>query len=165
MKLLLTSSSRHGSTDEVAAVIAERLRSAGIDVDTAQPEDVESVEGYDAFILGSAVYMTKWTNAAVAFTERFRETLSAKPVWAFSVGLSGLPKGKMADPQRIGPVLLALEPEDHITFAGRFDPDRLSLRERSIAKLGGAAEGDFRDWDQVREWADAIVTSLRDRPL
>ncbi|CAM2755652.1 flavodoxin domain-containing protein [Actinomyces slackii] len=165
MKLLLTSSSRHGSTDEVAAVIAERLRSAEIDVDTAQPEDVESVDGYDAFILGSAVYMTKWTNAAVAFTERFREALSAKPVWAFSVGLSGLPKGKMADPQRIGPVLLALEPEDHITFAGRFDPDRLSLRERSIAKLGGAAEGDFRDWDQVREWADAIVTSLRDRPL
>lgn len=162
MKILLISSSRHGSTDEVAAVIAERLQAARIDVETRRPEDVASVEGYDAFILGSAVYMTKWTPEAVAFTERFHDALKASPVWAFSVGLSGLPKGKVADPMRIGPVLLALDPEDHMTFAGRFDPSQLNLRERSIAKLGGASEGDYRDWDEVRQWADAIATSLYD---
>ena len=162
MKILLTSSSRHGSTDEVAGVIAQRLREARIEVDQAHPEDVASVEGYDAFILGSAVYMTKWTNEAVDFTKRFREVLAGKPVWAFSVGLSGVADGQAADPLRIGPVLLALEPEDHICFAGRFDPSSLSLRERSIARLGGASEGDYRDWTQVTEWADAIITSLND---
>ncbi|AYD89624.1 flavodoxin [Actinomyces sp. 2119] len=160
MRLLLTSSSRHGSTDEVAAVIAERLQGAGIDVDTCKPEEVESVDGYDAFVLGSAVYMTQWTPEAVEFTRRFSDVLSASPVWAFSVGLSGLPQGKVSDPKRIGPVLLAIEPEDHMVFPGRFDPGRLSLRERSIARLGGASEGDFRDWDQVRQWADAIAASL-----
>ena len=159
MKILLTSSSKHGSTDEVAAVIAERLQAAQIDVETKRPEDVDSVEEYDAFILGSAVYMTKWTPQAVDFTERFRDVLRARPVWAFSVGLSGLPKGKVADPMRIGPVLLAIDPEDHMTFAG------LSLRERSIAKLGGASEGDYRNWDEVRAWADAIATSLYDDTL
>ena len=161
MKILLTSSSRHGSTDEVAAVIAERLQAARIDVDIKRPEDVDVVDGYDAFILGSAVYMTKWTPEAVDFTERFK----ARPVWAFSVGLSGLPKGKVSDPMRIGPVLLAIDPEDHVTFPGRFDPSKLSLRERSIARLGGASEGDYRDWDQVRQWADAIATSLYDDTL
>jgi len=75
MKILLTSSSRHGSTDEVAAVIAERLQAARIDVDIKRPEDVDVVDGYDAFILGSAVYMTKWTPEAVDFTERFHEPL------------------------------------------------------------------------------------------
>ena len=40
MKILLTSSSRHGATDEVAGAIAERLRASGIDVDRARPEDV-----------------------------------------------------------------------------------------------------------------------------
>ena len=109
--------------------------------------------------------MTKWTPQAVDFTERFRDVLRARPVWAFSVGLSGLPKGKVADPMRIGPVLLAIDPEDHMTFAGRFDPSKLSLRERSIAKLGGATEGDYRDWDEVRQWADAIATSLYDDTL
>ena len=86
-------------------------------------------------------------------------------MWAFSVGLSGLPKGKVSDPMRIGPVLLAIDPEDHMTFAGRFDPSKLSLRERSIAKLGGASEGDYRNWDEVRAWADAIATSLYDDTL
>ena len=165
MKILLTSSSRHGSTDEVAAVIAERLQAARIDVDIKRPEDVDGVDGYDAFILGSAVYMTKWTQEAVDFTRRFHEPLKARPVWAFSVGLSGLPKGKVSDPMRIGPVLLAIDPEDHVTFPGRFDPSKLSLRERSIARLGGASEGDYRDWDQVRQWADAIATSLYDDTL
>ena len=165
MKILLTSSSRHGSTDEVAAVIAERLQAAKIDVDIKRPEDVDVVDGYDAFILGSAVYMTKWTPEAVDFTARFHESLKARPVWAFSVGLSGLPKGKVSDPMRIGPVLLAIDPEDHVTFPGRFDPSKLSLRERSIARLGGASEGDYRDWDQVRQWADAIATSLYDDTL
>ena len=165
MKILLTSSSKHGSTDEVAAVIAERLRASKIDVDIQRPEDVDSVDDYDAFILGSAVYMTKWTQEAVDFTRRFHEPLKARPVWAFSVGLSGLPKGKVSDPMRIGPVLLAIDPEDHVTFPGRFDPSKLSLRERSIARLGGASEGDYRDWDQVRQWADAIATSLYDDTL
>ena len=81
------------------------------------------------------------------------------------MGLSGLPKGKVSDPTRIGPVLLVIDPEDHVTFAGRFDPSRLSLRERSIARLGGASEGDYRDWDEVRQWADAIATSLYDDTL
>ena len=165
MKILLTSSSKHGSTDEVAAVIAERLRAAHIDVETKRPEDVDSVDEYDAFVLGSAVYMTTWMPEAVDFTTRFRDTLRARPVWAFSVGLSGLPKGKVSDPMRIGPVLLAIDPEDHMTFAGRFDPSKLSLRERSIAKLGGATEGDYRDWGEVRQWADAIATSLYDDTL
>ena len=137
MKILLTSSSKHGSTDEVAAVIAERLQAAQIDVETKRPEDVDSVEGYDAFVLGSAVYMTKWTPEAVDFTERFHDVLRDKPVWAFSVGLSGLPKGKVSDP----------------------------MRERSIARLGGATEGDYRDWGEVRQWADAIATSLYDDTL
>ena len=160
MKILLTVSSRHGTTDEVADVIAEQLRAAGIDVVRARPEDVTDIEGYDAFVLGSAVYMTKWTPEAVDFTKRFHDALKAKPVWAFSVGLSGLPKGGLSDLNRIGPVLLPIEPEDHLTFPGRFEPDRLSLRERSIARVGGATEGDFRDLDAVREWGASIAATL-----
>lgn len=160
MTILLAASSRHGSTDSVAEVIAERLREAGYDVDVAKPENVTDVSGYDAFILGSAVYMTHWMSEAVDFTTRFRDALERHPVWAFSVGLSGLPKGSVTDPHRIGPVLLAIDPENHATFAGRFDPSRLSLRERTIARLGGASEGDYRDFDAVRAWADTIVARL-----
>lgn len=160
MKILLTASSRHGATDEVAAVIAEQLRAAGLEVDHARPEDVADVEGYDAFVLGSAVYMTRWTEEAVDFTRRFRGALRDRPVWAFSVGLSGLPKGKIADPYRIGPVLLSIDPEDHITFPGRFDPGVLNVRERTIARMGGATEGDFLDLEAVRAWGASVAATL-----
>lgn len=160
MKILLTSSSRHGSTDEIATVIAEHLRAGGLEVDVKRPEVVDDVDGYDAFILGSAIYMTRWTQEATEFTERFQQQLSAKPVWAFSVGLSGLPQGRIADPQRIGPVLLSLDVENHVTFAGRFDPTRLSLRERTIARMGGASEGNYIDIDAVHAWAATILQEL-----
>ncbi|MDO4901128.1 flavodoxin domain-containing protein [Actinomyces sp.] len=160
MKILLMCSSRHGSTEEVGDVVAQELRAAGHDVDQVRPEDVTEVAGYDAFVLGSAVYMTRWTPAAIDFTERFSDELRSHPVWAFSVGLSGLPKGKISDPHRIGPVLLSIEPEDHVTFAGRFDPSALTLRERSIARMGGASEGDFRDLDAVRDWSRSIAEAL-----
>ena len=163
MKILLTSSSRHGSTDEIATAIAEHLRAGGLEVDVRRPELVDDVDGYDAFILGSAIYMTRWTQEATEFTERFQQELSVKPVWAFSVGLSGLPQGRIADPHRIGPVLLSLDVENHVTFPGRFDPMRLSLRERTIARMGGAAEGDYIDVDAVRAWAASILQALGSR--
>ena len=161
MKILLTCSSRHGATESVAEAIAERLREEDLTVDVAKPEDVTDVSGYDAFILGSAVYMTHWTPEAVDFTKRFHDELETHPVWAFSVGLSGLPKGAVSDPHRIGPVLLAIEPEGHKTFAGRFDPAQLTLRERTIARLGGASEGDYRDFEAARQWGAVIAASLR----
>ena len=163
MTILLTSSSRHGATDSIAGVIAQLLREAGLDVDEARPEEVTSVEGYDAFVLGSAIYMTRWTEQATDFTRRFRDELATHPVWAFSVGLSGLDKGEVSDPHRIGPVLLSLNAREHVTCSGRFDPTQLSLRERTIARMGGASEGDFRDWEAVRAFADSIASALRDQ--
>ena len=80
MKILLTSSSRHGSTDEIATVVVEQLRAGGLEVDVRRPELVDDVDGYDAFILGSAIYMTRWTDEAVDFTERFHKTLITHPV-------------------------------------------------------------------------------------
>ena len=104
--------------------------------------------------------MTRWTDEAVDFTRRFRRALRDHHVWAFSVGLSGLPKGRIADPNRIGPVLLSIEPEDHITFPGRFDPGALNVRERTIARMGGATEGDFLDLEAVRAWGASIAATL-----
>ena len=94
------------------------------------------------------------------FTRRFSSALRDRPVWAFSVGLSGLPKGKIADPYRIGPVLLSIDPEDHITFPGRFDPGVLNVRERTIARMGGATEGDFLDLEAVRAWGASVAATL-----
>lgn len=160
MKILVVSSSKHGSTEEIAFVICEELVKAGLEVEHQHPEDIVTLAGYDAVVIGSAVYMTSWISEAVEFTKRFAKELDKLPVWAFSVGLAGVYDGEASDPLRVGPVLLSLDPDDHVVFGGRFDPAKLTLRERSIARLGGASEGDFRDWDQVRAWAGSVAGTL-----
>ena len=161
MKVLITVSSKHGATAEIADAIAQRMASAGFTVDQVAPDAVESLDPYDAVIVGSAVYMTQWMAPSAQFMQRFSEQLRQMPVWAFSVGLSGVPKNTPQDPSRIGPVLTKVNVVHHQMFPGRYRPTKVSLRERTIARLAGAVEGDFRDWKAVDRWTDQIVAELR----
>lgn len=160
MKILVVWASRHGATTEVAEAVAEELTNAGHDVKVEEAGKVASIDGYDGLVLGSAVYMTQWVDDMRRFANKFHDELLDMPLWAFSVGLSGVPKGNVQDPVRVGPVLLRINPRDHKTFAGRLRPRELSLRERSIARLGGAVEGDFRDWDDIRDWARSVARDI-----
>jgi menaquinone-dependent protoporphyrinogen oxidase len=47
--------------------------------------------GYDAVILGSAVYVGHWLEAAQRFVEKHRADLVARPVWLFASGPVGVP--------------------------------------------------------------------------
>ncbi|RRC95094.1 flavodoxin domain-containing protein [Schaalia canis] len=160
MRILVTAASKHGATREIADRIAQRLGDAGHEVTCQAPEDVTSVDDFDAVVCGSAVYMTQWMSSAQEFVSRFEDQLAERPFWAFSVGMAGVPKHAPQDPSRIGPVLLRVRAEGHQAFPGRYKPELLNLRERSIARLAGAVEGDFRDWNAVQAWTDGIIRSL-----
>ena len=97
MHILVTAASKHGATDEVADAIAKRIEAAGFTVDRVAPADVTTVEPYDAVIVGSAVYILQWMPEAHDFMERFKDDLRDKPVWAFSVGMNGVPKHSEQD--------------------------------------------------------------------
>ena len=115
---------------------------------------------YDAVVVGSAVYILQWMPEAHDFMERFKDELRDKPVWAFSVGMNGVPKHSEQDGNRVGPLLTHVNCRELRTFPGRYKPDLLSLRERSVARLAGVVEGDFRDWDAINAWADDIAAQL-----
>ncbi|EEH63518.1 hypothetical protein HMPREF0044_1235 [Gleimia coleocanis DSM 15436] len=161
MKFLVTWASRHGSTTEVAQAIAEELVANGHEVDLREVSTVTSVDEYDGLVMGSAVYTTQWIGDMRNFTHKFESVLVQKPVWAFSVGLSGVPKSSAQDPVRVGPVLLRLKCRDHRTFAGALKAQELSWRERSQARLGGAIEGDFRDWAEIKDWARKVAEDAK----
>lgn len=163
MHILITAASKHGATQEIAEAIARRLQSHGHETTVKAPEDVASLADYDAVVLGSAVYITQWMSVAHDFVKRFHQELLERPFWAFSVGMSGVPKHQPQDPMRIGPVMEHVEAVEHRTFPGRYKPELLSLRERSIGRLAGAVEGDFRDWQAVEAWTDSIHAYLSER--
>lgn len=160
MKVLVTAVGRHGATDEVASAIADRLRGEGLVVDRIAPDDVESLDGYDALIVGSAVRMRRWDESVREFLRRFKTEMEVIPAWGFSVGMSGVPRRAPQDQRRIGPAEPSEIFREHQTFAGRFDPTVLSFRDRSLAKVAGAVEGDFRDWDLINAWAKRIAVEL-----
>src|SRR5262245_35554408 len=79
MKVLIAFATRHGSTKEVAQFIGDVLKEHDIDVTVQLVDQVQSVSGYDAFIIGSPIYGGMWLTEFSQFLEKFKADLSAKP--------------------------------------------------------------------------------------
>src|SRR3954452_8630126 len=86
MKVLIAVASKHGSTREIATAITEELTSRNIDAVQQEAAEVKDLEGYNAVILGSAIYAGRWMSEATSFAERYHEALVHMPVWVFSSG-------------------------------------------------------------------------------
>jgi menaquinone-dependent protoporphyrinogen oxidase len=50
-----------------------------------------------------------------------------------------------------------VRPVDHVFFAGKIDPARLSLIERLMVRAVKSPGGDFRDWDKIDVWAQNVL--------
>jgi menaquinone-dependent protoporphyrinogen oxidase len=163
MRVLVTAASKHGATLEIAERIGAELSSGGADAAVRLADEVDSIEGYDAVVVGSAVYFGHWLQAARDLIDRHGDGLKARRVWLFSSGPLGppdhlVPEGDVVDP---GPLLEATGAVEHRVFPGRLDRSALGLRDRAIMRALHAPEGDFRDWDAVAEFAREIAVSLR----
>jgi menaquinone-dependent protoporphyrinogen oxidase len=164
--ILVAYASKHDSTGEIANAIGETLRKIeGFQVDVQSAEIIESVAGYDAVVLGSAVYAGQWQKAAAEFLKRFEAELSQRPVWLFSSGPTGEgdPKALMNGwtfPESLKPVAENIKPREIAVFHGKLDPADLNFFERSVVKMVHAPMGDARDWPMIEGWATGIAEAL-----
>jgi menaquinone-dependent protoporphyrinogen oxidase len=162
MKVLVAVATRHGSTREIADEIGKSvgiaLRDAGdeAEVDVLFTETVTSVAGYDAVILGSAVYMGQWLASAKKFAHDHRDALRAVPVWLFSSGPVGEPLKPAEDPGDVP----ALDAREHRLFGGKIDKDGMRFAERAVVVALRVKEGDYRDWPAIRSWGLDIGVAL-----
>jgi menaquinone-dependent protoporphyrinogen oxidase len=159
MRVLVTAASRHGSTADIAAAIVRVLHLRGQAADLVEPVDVKDLSEYDAVVLGSAVYAGRWMAPATDLVDRCRSELAGRPVWLFSSG----PVGSPANPAE-GPAVSKLMEQTgalgHHVFAGRLDKAELGRLERTMVRAVRAPEGDYRDWNDIAEWAARIADSL-----
>jgi menaquinone-dependent protoporphyrinogen oxidase len=161
MKVLMTVASKHGATGEIGAVVADALREAGIEVDDIAPEAVATVDGYDAVVAGSAIYAGRWLDSARKFADRHADPLASLPVWLFTSGPIGDPPLPAEEPPETDAIARRLGARGRRSFAGRLDRSSLGMLERTVTRVLHAPDGDFRDWESVRGWADEIARSLR----
>lgn len=161
MTVLVASASRHGATTEIAATIGRVLREHGVAAEVAKVEDVESLDPYDAVVLGSAVYAGQWLESARSFVDRHADELAARPTWLFSSGPVGDPPKPAPDEAvKIDRILVETSPEEHRVFGGKIDRKDLGLAERAIMRAVRAREGDFRDWRAIRGFAEKIAQAV-----
>lgn len=158
MRVLVTAASKYGATAEIAAAIAAGLRKQGIDA-VEEPIDDASAEGFDAVVLGSAVYVGSWMKPAKEFLRRNMASLETMPVWLFSSGPIGDPP-KPDDGPTVTDLVQTADVRGHKVFPGRLYRNRLSLAERAMVTALRAPEGDFRDWDAIRLWAVTVAAEL-----
>ena len=175
-RLLVAYASKHGSTKGIAEFIGERLRQRKVYVDVIDVNDAQDLRFYDAFVIGSAVYMGHWMKEVKQFAIRNSTFLSTRPVWLFSSGPTGTkstdPKGRdLLDPRVSGPKELdelreKLRFRDHRIFFGAFDPKDLDFFSRQFFKSNTIREatpiGDFRDWKEIGAWTDQIASSIEE---
>jgi menaquinone-dependent protoporphyrinogen oxidase len=165
MTVLVAYASKHGSTEGIAQAIADRLRELGEPVEVGSVDAFREVGGFRAVVLGSAVYAGSWMKEAVEFGHRFAEALAERPVWLFSSGPLGTDvEDEEEQPRQLEELSGIVGPVEHRMFFGALDRSKLGFGERMMVKAVKAPEGDFRDWDAIREWADAIARELEADP-
>lgn len=182
MRVLVAYASRHGATQGIAERIAATLQRPGMDITLTRADHAAGVDGFDAYVIGSAAYMGGWLGEATTFVRHNRGALTGRPVWLFSSGPTGRnqldAQGRdvlaASRPKEFGEFERTIRPRGMEVFFGAFDTTQpKGLAERLMAmfmRIMPAARnalpiGDFRDWPAIDAWAEKIARELGPKPL
>lgn len=162
-KILVAYASKCGSTGGVAEAIGQALCDGGATVDVRLAKDVTDLSSYRAVVVGSAIRMGQWLPKAVKFVETHRDTLSQVPVAYFAVCMTlaeDTEENRRTVAAYLDPVREVVQPVDVGLFAGAMDYSKLSFVFRLIIKAMRVPEGDFRNWNAIRDWATNVRPML-----
>jgi menaquinone-dependent protoporphyrinogen oxidase len=164
MKVLVAHASKRGSTAEIAEAVAGALRQSGLEVECVPAAEVKSLSGFDAVVLGSAVYMKRWRGDAKHFLRKHRDALGGMPFWVFSSGPVGDPAEddpKWMEPPRIVGQVERLGGRGHVVFGGRLPLEPHGPIEKAMVEGIPREFHDRRDWDGIRAWATAVAAEVQ----
>ncbi|MFN8459873.1 MAG: flavodoxin domain-containing protein [Anaerolineae bacterium] len=158
MKLLVAYASKYGSTAEIAEVVGQELHKREVEVEVKPADQVVSLEGYDGFVIGSALYAGGWLKPAADFLRAHQGILAGRPVWLFSSGPTGESDpneilGGWTFPEDLTEAVEQIKPREIILFHGKIDLEKLNPGEKMIIQSVKATVGDYRDWLVIRSWA------------
>jgi len=168
-KILVTYATRTGSTRGVAETLGKTLAEGGLQVDVLPMQEVEDLSPYRAVVAGSAIQNKQWLPEAMRFIQAHRAELARKPFAAFLVCMTlAMRNGETYRPfvaEFMAPVRALVKPVSEGLFAGVLDISKVpTLRDRLMFRLsvlfGAWSEGDHRDWNAIRAWAESLRPRL-----
>lgn len=160
-KLLVGYATRTGSTVGVAEEIARALSGRGYEVDVRPLRENPSLEGYDGAVLGSAVNGGQWLPEAVSFVQANKVALSRMPFAAYCVHIMNAGDDAKAAGKRKGYLdsvraVTAPGAEGFFPGKGPSAEDSSLIMRWAFKAFGGAGEGDCRDFEAIRSWAEDV---------
>ncbi|HTX79180.1 MAG TPA: flavodoxin domain-containing protein [Longilinea sp.] len=164
VSVLVAYSTIYGSTQEVAAYIAEELRKNGFEVDVKPAREVQSLDGYDAVVLGAPLYMFRWLNDAHRFLARHHKALETLPIAIFALGPFHNKEDELQSASATLEKELAkyawLKPVATEVFVGKFDPAQLRFPYSLIGPLKKMPASDERNWEAISAWSQGLFSSV-----
>lgn len=161
MNVLISVGSRHGSTREIAEAIARTLRNhTDISVNVQDAGMVPSLAGYDAVVIGSAIYMSRFVEPTRDFVDRYEQELAALPTWVFASGPTGDPLRPEGMQPPVQELAARLGSRGQRIFAGKVPDEGLGFGESMIVNVVRAQVGDYRDWDAIEAYANELASEI-----
>ena len=159
MTVLVTYGSTRGGTEGLAATVADALRQEGLAVDVVPAGAVRGIGGYDAVVVGGALYAFRWHRDARRFVKRHTAELRKRPTYFFSSGPldDSAAHGEIPPVKGVDALMRRVGARGHATFGGRLSPDARGFPARAMAKKQA---GDWRDPGQVHAWVRSIAPAL-----
>jgi menaquinone-dependent protoporphyrinogen oxidase len=145
----------------VAEKIGGTLGARGFSVDVAPLKERPSLDGYNAVVLGSAVNGGMWLPEAVTFVEVNQAALGAVPTAVFCVHMMNLGGDEKSARKRLAYIdsvrkLITPADEGYFVGVGPLSEDTSLIARWAFRAFGGGGEGDCRDWDKIRDWAQQV---------
>jgi menaquinone-dependent protoporphyrinogen oxidase len=159
-RVLVAYGTKHGATAEIAESIGDVLRAGGHEADVEPAGSVGDLSGYDAVVLGSAVYAGRWRREARRLLARLGKESNGRAIWLFSSGPAAGdppdPGNKWHHPTRVRVAGERLGARDQAVFGGRVPPDPGNFMERAMLKKTPEDQRDARDFAAIASWAHEI---------
>jgi menaquinone-dependent protoporphyrinogen oxidase len=161
-RILVAYASKHGSTAGVADAIGKQLANARVAVDVRRVQEVSDLSPYRAAIVGSAIHGGKWLPEAMDFVQTHQSELSRVPTAIFLVcgtlaSTTSPYRAQVAD--WLQPARALVRPVAEGLFAGAILYKNYRLLDRLGMRIFAASikvgEGDYRDWEAIRVWAES----------
>ncbi len=159
MQVLIAYGSKNGSTAGLARMIGEALELRDVHADVRAANSAGPVDSYDAVIVAGALYANRWHHHARRFVRRNARALRGRPVWLISSGPldDSARSGELKPVAQVSKLAGSIDARGQVTFGGRLAADAKGFMARAMAKKHA---GDWRDADQVSEFAAVVATEL-----
>lgn len=160
-RALVAYATKMGGTKGIAEAIGQELERAGIHTTISDAGTVGAIDGYDAVVVGSAVYAARWRSEAVDLLARLASAGSPPRTWIFQSG----PFENITEetdrpvPAKVHRLAATLGAPPVTTFGGRIEAaTAVGFIARHMA--AGPSAGDYRDFADIHRWAAGIAAEL-----